>query len=320
MRNRLREIVRGNMAGTEKTGSHRKESYHSNYLTMSNEQNTPNFYCNNKGRHITDPGYKPVCKTQCAECAEIYPAQQDMAKPHNKQLNVALAEKKEPAIDEIDAERLFEEHNNIIQSGPYDDEVPALEKGQFIKAYKQGIAVLREELERLKQNADILNWSYEGALKELALYKERAKNNQVLYETSDDLRKEAERELGRQRDMNKEAEKKFHDLQNELHEVEATKEAMPKSNHTNNLNSKPMAQNKHEELVRQIAEEMYHASFPDMNPQHWELIEFEKSAHIAVKRMAEEVKVLGNKVFFPGMLNRILEERGLIPDDKNGTE
>lgn len=45
--------------------------------------------------------------------------------------------------------------------------------------------------------------------------------------------------------------------------------------------------NKHEELVREIAEEMYHASFPDMNPQDWELDEFSKSARIAVKHMAE---------------------------------
>jgi hypothetical protein len=34
------------------------------------------FHCNNKGRHFSDPGYKPVCETQCAECAEFCPAGQ----------------------------------------------------------------------------------------------------------------------------------------------------------------------------------------------------------------------------------------------------
>jgi hypothetical protein len=32
-----------------------------------------NFHCNNKGRHYSDPGYKPVCSKQCAECSEYYP-------------------------------------------------------------------------------------------------------------------------------------------------------------------------------------------------------------------------------------------------------
>lgn len=31
------------------------------------------FHCNNKGRHYSDPGYKPVCENQCASCAEEYP-------------------------------------------------------------------------------------------------------------------------------------------------------------------------------------------------------------------------------------------------------
>jgi hypothetical protein len=38
-----------------------------------------NFHCNNKGRHYSDPGYKPFCDKQCAECAQDYPAAEQNA-------------------------------------------------------------------------------------------------------------------------------------------------------------------------------------------------------------------------------------------------
>lgn len=131
------------------------------------EQNKSQFHCNNKGRHYSDPGYKPVCESQCADFAEFCPAEQPQ---ESKQLTAEEMQHRNTHRDiMIDLHRREMNHDGGVLSfrKGFDEGylLAARDKNQALADHVKATASLREELEQWKTAYRDVNETSEARLK-----------------------------------------------------------------------------------------------------------------------------------------------------------